>query len=203
MRFVGGNMKITKQARAAWLVVLVAISILPGCGKSKNNEGVPPPVGIVAPPVIQPPVINPPAPGGPGQCANLSGVPQGQGITLYFSGNNVMGGSGLYGAMYVSGAGGGYQYWRTNMFGDRIDVGLSGSTGYAQVYLAPITVDALRVNAQGQVCGVWFNTGYSNTQASGSYQGTAWQGTLGGGLIGFIGGNGQAVLTQYGKYMVM
>lgn len=141
-------MKITKQARAALFVMLAAISILPGCGKNKNDQGIVG-VGVGVPPIgIYGGTIQ-------GGCTNLYGATGP--VTLYFSGNASFNLGSINAVMQIGTTGipAGYpnQYVRTNQFGDTATVAISGNTGYAQVTLAPITVQAIN-SGGGMVCGL-------------------------------------------------
>jgi hypothetical protein len=168
-------MKITKQARAALFVMLAAISILPGCGKNKNEGqgvgvigvGVPAPIGIYGG------TIN-------GGCTNLLGATGA--VTLYFSGNATFNFGSINGVLQLGTTGipAGYpnQYVRTNGFGDSATVAISGNTAYAQVTLAPITVQTIN-SGGGTVCGLGIS---SMTIVNGNQ--------MAGGLMGPIGQGG-------------
>lgn len=120
-------MSITKKARAALLVMLFSISILPGCGKNKNADGVG--VGIAPVGII------------PGQVAGKTNfVVSGQiGATGYstFSGT-------------LSAAGGAAPavapYTRGNVY-DSISVYISGNTATAVVSLDSSTMTACGAGA--------------------------------------------------------
>ncbi|MGE3260776.1 MAG: hypothetical protein AB7K68_03250 [Bacteriovoracia bacterium] len=131
-------MKITKQARAALFVMLLAISILPGCGKNKNQGD----VGIGVAPI-----------------GLFPGAPAGSTSFAFYGNGQVGAGSGLYGNFSAGGSGQvlGPQYRRTNGSGDQILVSVSGATGYGTsqvtvsgiVSLAPSTVAWYQVNCGG------------------------------------------------------
>lgn len=112
------------------LLAVLTLSILPGCGKSKNEGGI---------------VV-----GGGGIIAGPGSYPQaGNALQLSNASGRVTGAISLN-----TGAAGGYLYSRRNNIGDRVDVYLSGSatggTGYTQVtasatvYLAQSTIDAFQ-----------------------------------------------------------
>lgn len=137
-------MKITKKANLALLVMLTAVSILPGCGKSKNAEQIGGGV-VVAPPGN---VYPNPGNGGSG-CASVAIAGDGS-MTFPIYGNSSNGVSVFYASTYVGGSGftGGNYYHRANMMGDIIDLVLSGGvnsagTVSATVHLSPTTVTAL------------------------------------------------------------
>lgn len=128
-------MKITKQARAALFVMLLAISILPGCGKNKNQGE----VGIGVAPI-----------------GLFPGAPAGSTSFAFYGNGQVGAGGGLYGNFSAGGSGQilGQQYVRNNSSGDRILVSVSGSAGSQVtvsgiVSLAPSTVAWYQVNCGG------------------------------------------------------
>lgn len=156
-------MSITKKARAALLVMLFSISILPGCGKNKNDQ---PGIGVGIAPVGVGIAVN-----GTGGCFNVYGTSTA--VTLAFAGTNQsMSAGNFYGNLSPASVGGINQFVRTNVFGDVVYMGSSGSTMVATVTLSSQTV--LAANAYGgQVCGLSVNAiGYSTTQSGSGYSGT-------------------------------
>lgn len=166
MRFVGGNMKITKQVKGALLVLFLAISILPGCGKSKNDGATGVLIGTSGYSYTN---------GGAGGCATVSMSGDGtmtfpvQGTAAYigatgFSGNTYVGGSGYTGGNY---------YRRVNYSGDEINLSINGSVISATVRLSNITVTALGGSIQPLcIVGIQFN----NTGVTAGSPGTLYGG---------------------------
>jgi hypothetical protein len=184
MRFVGGNMKY-KQARAVLFVMLAAISILPGCGKKKNNEGFIPPVAGAPAPIYPGQPGYPGVPGGTGSgCINVNGAVSA--LTFSVAGSNQFdpSGTGIGANLYHTNVGlAGAAYWRLNNVGDRIDVGVSGVSVTGIVTLQPATLAAIQSQFGGYLCGIQVSAATLNTPQNGP----GWQGTLGGGLIRPIG----------------
>jgi hypothetical protein len=187
MRFVGGYMN--KQAVYALLAVLM-ISILPGCGKSKNSSG---PVGGGGPvyvPPVQPTIPVPPQP--TGGCYDTRSI-QGSGVTLGFGGT-VYGATGITANMSLYGTAslpGGYTntYWRTTRYGDRVDIAISGSSAYAQITASVTAVAYVNQWGGGAICGFYVNASTLNPAVNGY----AWSGNIGGGKIELISANGLRV----------
>lgn len=151
-------MKITKKANLALLVMLTAVSILPGCGKSKNNEQ----IGIIGGPVGAPPPGFVPA-GGSNGCAQIAAAGDGS-MTFPVAGAAYIGITGFSAQAYVGGSGysGGNYYHRINASGDSVDVSLSGTPNSngavaGTVHLSPTTVMALGGPNTFCVQGVLFN----------------------------------------------
>ncbi len=191
-----------KQVLIGLLGVLM-ISILPGCGKKKNDEPIG--VGVVAP-VNTPPL---PVNGGVGGCYSTSGI-FGAGLTLGFSGvlsgtsssypmsgyslggysstSGITANLSLYGA--VSSIPGGYTntYNRSNTAGDLVQVAINGNSVYVQVSLHQNSVAAINTYYGGQICGFYMNVGILGSSISGP----GWTGNIGGGPIGVH--NGQYIL---------
>lgn len=145
-------MKITKKANLALLVMLTAVSILPGCGKSKNNEQISGGV-IVAPPGG---VVVPTG----GGCLAASSL----GTTFPVTGQANIGITGFTAQTAVGGSGytGGTYYKRVNASGDTIDLSLSGSANSVGSVSATVHLSATTLAAIGNSCvqGVYFyNTG--------------------------------------------
>jgi hypothetical protein len=179
-RFVGGNMK--KQVMIGLLGVLM-ISILPGCGKKKNDEQ----IGVGAP-VNTPPPSAPPPPvnGGVGGCYDVRSI-FGSGVTLGFSGVLQQSAGGLSASLGLYSTSpslpGGYTntYYRTTVYGDRVDVAINGTSTYVQASLNPTAV-ALAQQYGGQICGFYMNVSILNP----AINGPQWSGNIGGGMIGVV-----------------
>lgn len=176
-------MKTNKQARAAALfVMLSALSIMPGCGKS-NDAG---PVSSAPPSTV---VVNVPAPstssGLTAACQNISGN---SAITLTFysdnansTGNASSGIRGLFPAVSTGSNNGGFgsSVNRTNASGDTVNVYTSGSQTYVVVSLSSMTVGALTYGYTNKICGISIDASIVNPAVNGY----GWSGTLGGGTI--------------------
>ena len=161
-------------------LALLAISILPGCGKSNNgavtNNGY---------------VAWGGGAGGAGGCYPAGSL--GAGSALTFQGQ-VSPGSGLKGQIPLVGTGvsvSGSPYWRANKFGDRIEVRVDGGTMTASVTLSQFTISAAAASggggyyggaSNGAICAVYMNVGIYNPAINGS----EWSGTMGGGQIGLL-----------------
>lgn len=160
------------------LLAVLAISILPGCGKSKNSDS----TGVVGGGVI----VAPPVTGGGGGCYNTRSI-VGSGVTLGFSGTVAIGtGIKSYMSLYSTGGGipGGYtnSYYRDTYPGDRIDIAINGTNGYSQVTLGANTVAWINTYGGGQVCGFYIDAHIHSVmyqKSSGGYDGN-----IGGGAIG-------------------
>jgi hypothetical protein len=189
MRFVGGNMKMSKQANVVLFVMLSALSILPGCGK-KNSD----PAPVLGGPIVQP--IGVPAyPGGPivqpgGVGGGCIGIGYNSAITITFSGNLTQqygygstpsGLVGQLGAYSVGAQTGGFasNFTRSNAAGDTLNVYVSGSQAYAVVTYNVNTINAIVAGGNNQICGLDMNVSIFNPAQSGS----GWTGTLGGGVL--------------------
>lgn len=171
-------MKITNQVKGFLVVMLAVVSILPGCGKSKNNDqgiivGGPPPQGVITNPPTTP--VTP-----IGGCTSISAAGDGS-MTFPVSGSAQIGVTGFYSAAYVGGAGytGGTYYHRVNASGDTIDLSLSGSTNStgtasATVHLSPTTVAALGGANMFCVYGVLFNNSGLTSGSPGTVYGNIW-----------------------------
>lgn len=173
------------------LLAVIAITVMPGCGKKKNNEAgviVGGPVGVVQP-----------YGSGTGGCYP---VPQyyNSSLTLGFSGSISQSYNGIIASLnlYAASAGfpGGYTntYYRQNhMTQDRVDLALNGGSAYAQVTLGAGTVALIAQSSngysQGEVCGFYINTGIVNPPITSG----AWTGHLGGGQIGVVTRTGQFI----------
>ncbi len=161
------------------LLGLLAISILPGCGKKKNDEQIG--VGVVGSVNTPPPVS-----GGVGGCYNVSTI-YGSGVTLGFSGVLSQSGTGLTAnlSLYSTSAAlpGGYTntYYRTTNYGDRVDVAINGSSTYVQASLSTSAV-ALAQYYGGQICGFYMNVSILTPAVTGPQ----WSGNIGGGMIGVV-----------------
>ncbi|MCO5143230.1 MAG: hypothetical protein M9962_09090 [Oligoflexia bacterium] len=170
-------MKITKQIGKTLLVMLAVVSLLPSCGKKKNDEG----QGVA----IAPGITNPLLPGN-GSCYNLQG--QTGAITVQFAGTSS--GNGWY--MQTNGGVGlpSVTYSRTNSAGDSLQVYVSGNQAYASATLAYTTVAAINTYAGGQLCGIYVYNYVSGGQLSSSAP--------------LLGPNGSAIYMQYGwqNYML-
>lgn len=141
-----------KQAIVA-LLAMLTISILPGCGKSKN-DGQPVAVG---PAPVYPGGVGPIA----GGCYNLQGNLGG--ATLFFAGQGVVN-SGVEAQMQASsGSLPGVNYGRTNMFGDQLQMYVSGNTAYGLATLTPGAVSVINYYFGGQVCGLYVNSSVSGS----------------------------------------
>lgn len=169
-------MSITKKARAALLVMLFSISILPGCGKNKDADA----IGVGAAAVGIP--IN-----GNGGCFNVYGTSAA--VTLAFAGTNQSySASNFYGNLSPASTAGINSFVRTNMFGDVVYMGSSGQTMVATVTLSAQTV--LAANAYGgQICGLSVNAIGSSV----SQGGQGYSGTLGGPITLVVGGHYMAL----------
>lgn len=170
-----------KQVMFALLGVLM-ISILPGCGKKKNDE----PIGVGVVGSVNTPPPPPPVTGGVGGCYNVSTI-YGSGVTLGFSGVLSQTATGLSAnlSLYSTSAAlpGGYTntYYRTTVYGDRVDVAVNGSSTYVQASLSQSAV-ALAQTYGGQICGFYMNVNILNPAVNGP----AWSGNIGGGMIGVV-----------------
>jgi hypothetical protein len=154
-----------KQMYIALLGMLM-ISILPGCGKKKNDAA------IVSPGYV------PPYYGGMAVANGCATVPYGytSGIAnLYFSGPAGVSLNGISSQMSLTGIAppGGNIYYRNNNAGDTLTLYTSaGATAYATVSLSALTISSLSGGGGGyggygygqgaQICGLLFsNAGLS------------------------------------------
>jgi len=162
------------------LLAVLTISILPGCGKSKNNEGKI--IGGGGGGVIVPP---PPVSGGSGGCFNTSSIVN-SGLTLGFSGNVSLG-TGIQAQMPLYGHNtsipGGYTntYYRDTALGDRIDIAVNGSSAYAQVTISANAVAWVNYYGGGQICGFYVDATIHSVmygKAQGGYDGNFGGGTV-------------------------
>ncbi len=177
-------MKITKQGKAVLFVMLVTISILPGCGKKKNNEST-----THTPPASNPVVVVPALPSTPtavGGCFDASSTSGG--ITLTFQGpaiytNGIQSRMKLY-AHSAASLPSGYtnMYWRQTNFGDRVDVALNGNNVFAQVQISPSAI-ALVKSRGGKICDFYINVSIVNPPIT---NGQAWTGNIGGGVLQLV-----------------
>lgn len=171
-------MKITKQTGKMLLVMLAVVSLLPSCGKKKNDGN-----GVAVAPGIGLPTV-----GTNGSCYNLQG--QTGGVTVQFYGT--ASGNGWYLTTNSSGVPGGYvnTYTRSNVAGDTLQVySYSNNTAYAVATLAYNTVAAINTYAGGQLCGLYvynYISGNSLTQSA-----------------PFLGPNGSAIYIPYGYSYIM
>jgi hypothetical protein len=157
------------------LLGLLTLSLLPGCGKSKNDEGV-----IVG----GGPVLTPGVGVTPTGCYDTRSI-YGTSITLGFSGSLQGSVGGIRGQLGLSPTGlpGGYTntYWRQTVYGDRTDIAVSGSSAYAQVTVSSSAI-ALANQYGGQICGFYMDVSVLNPAVTGS----AWSGNVGGGTFGIL-----------------
>lgn len=182
------------RARAVLLAVLVAFSILPGCGKKNDNNGViGGPVGFV-------PIGSIPGGYGSGGCVTLPdpNVP----VTLTFAGTLVANTSSLQAHLGIYGTGAntggwGAMYNHSNVFGDSINIYVSGQSAYAVVTLAQATVANVVYYNSGQICGLYMNS----TVVPGGTSGSGWTGNFGGNI--YLTRNGTWVVTSSGQAMAL
>jgi hypothetical protein len=168
-----------KQMMLSLLAVL-ALSILPGCGKSKNDKG----GGVIGGGgvIVAPPVTG----GGSGGCYNTSTLFN-SGLTLGFSGTASLG-TGIRAQMplysHSGGIPGGYtnSYYRDLFTGDRIDIAINGTNAYAQVTLSPNTIAWINTYGGGQICGFYVDATIHSVMYGKSNGG--YDGNFGGGAVG-------------------
>ncbi|HEY8278530.1 MAG TPA: hypothetical protein VIH99_02825 [Bdellovibrionota bacterium] len=209
-------MKIDMQARAVLFVMLAAFSIMPGCGKKKDEPAAP---GVAVNPAFIPIGGTPGAPGG---CATVSGYGA-QTISFY---GQLYPSTGIKGILQAYGYGsqsGGFSstYYRNNVAGDSLTVYISNTpvngyysqaTAYAVLSLSANTVQAMTGQSGGyggypygggypgypgggygngtiQVCGLQLDNTITATPVTGS----GYTGTLIGNSVYVLGQNGGPV----------
>jgi len=160
------------------LLAVLALSILPGCGKSKNEGGTVVGGGGV--------IVAPPVGGGSGGCYDTRSLFN-SGLTLGFSGQASIG-TGIRAQMPLYGAAAGFPggytntYYRDLYTGDRIDIAINGANAYAQVTLAPATIAWINTYGGGQVCGFYVDATITSVRYGKASGG--WDGNFGGGAVG-------------------
>lgn len=132
---------------------VLAISVLPGCGKKNNdapvNVGAPAPVGVSSVGIQN------------GSCYNMNQVGVGAGANLTFQGQGWI--SPYTGALQAQLQGAnvafpGVTYNRSNAAGDTVQVYVSGQTVIAYAILAPNTVNWIRYYSGGTICGLYIDS---------------------------------------------
>ncbi len=195
------------KAKTVLMLLVGAISILPGCGKKNNANDDP---GVPAVPTSSGIASIGTASGG---CASVS---YNSAATITFYGTLSTYSTGLVAQMPAYGYGastGGYSsnYTRTNVAGDSLNVYVNGNQAYAVVTLGVSTVNAIVMSQGGygygygygtagtaQVCGLDINANISASPQTGA----GYSGTITGGLIR-MWSNGRWITFQNGQYITL
>ncbi len=135
------------------IVALLAISVLPGCGKSKND-------GVINGQVNYGGFTG--GVNGQGGCYNLqySNGP----ITMGFSGQGYAAYGGVEALMQGATSGlPGVTHVRTNHAGDTLQMYVNGNSSYGVATLQPGTINLLMQYGVYQICGLYVNSSVSGS----------------------------------------
>lgn len=169
-----------KQLITALLGMLM-ISILPGCGKKKNDAAINS-SGVYG---------NYNGQIGANGCISVYGY-YNSGLSLAFSGQSTSL-TGVTGNLRISSGGipGGYNvYTRQNYIngqpGDSLSLVNANGAVYAQASLSYSTISWVNQYAGGQICGLSLNTNLLQQSVQGGSSQFYWTGTIGGGTVALI-----------------